>query len=75
MKLIDFIGNDAVIDDLCSTDKEAVIREMVEILKKLNKIKGSDVHLTANLFTCFFCYCPLMIQQTCILLHWKKFHQ
>ena len=43
MKLIDFIGNDAVIDDLRSTDKEAVIREMVEILKKLNKIKGSDV--------------------------------
>ncbi|MEE9604089.1 MAG: PTS sugar transporter subunit IIA [Candidatus Scalindua sp.] len=43
MKLIDFIGNDAVIDDLCSTDKEAVIREMVEILKKLNKIKESDV--------------------------------
>lgn len=43
MKLIDFIGNDAVIDDLRSTDKEAVIREMVEILKKLNKIKESDV--------------------------------
>ena len=43
MKLIDFIGNDAVIDDLRSTDKKAVIREMVEILKKLNKIKESDV--------------------------------
>ncbi len=43
MKLIDFIGNDAVIDDLRSTDKETVIREMVEILKKLNKIKKSDV--------------------------------
>jgi PTS system fructose-specific IIA component/PTS system nitrogen regulatory IIA component len=43
MKLIDFIENDAVIDDLHSTDKESVIREMVEILKKLKKIKGSDV--------------------------------
>jgi len=43
MKLIDFIGNDAVIDDLHSTDKESVIREMVEILKKLKKIKESDV--------------------------------
>ncbi len=43
MKLIDFIENDAVIDDLHSTDKESVIREMVEILKKLNKIKGRDV--------------------------------
>ncbi len=43
MKLIDFIENDAVIDDLHSTDKESVIREMVEILKKLNKIKESDV--------------------------------
>jgi fructose-specific phosphotransferase system IIA component len=43
MKLIDFIENDAVIDDLQSTDKESVIREMVGILEKLNKIKESDV--------------------------------
>jgi fructose-specific phosphotransferase system IIA component len=45
MKLIDFIETDAVIDDLQSTDKESVIREMVEILKKLNKIKESDVEV------------------------------
>jgi len=53
MKLIDFIGNDAVIDDLCSTDKEAVIREMVEILKKLNKIKESDVDRLRELYADF----------------------
>lgn len=43
MKLIDFIENDAVIDDLQSTDKESVIREMVGVLRKLNKIKERDV--------------------------------
>ncbi len=43
MKLIDFIENDAVIDDLQSTDKESVIREMVGILRKLNKIREMDV--------------------------------
>jgi len=43
MKLIDFIGDDAVIDDLQSTDKESVIREMVGVLKKLDKIRERDV--------------------------------
>ena len=43
MKLIDFIGDDAVIDDLQSTDKESVIREMVGVLKKLAKIRERDV--------------------------------
>lgn len=43
MKLIDFIETDAVIDDLQSIDKETVIREMVEVLEKLNKIKKCDV--------------------------------
>ena len=43
MKLVDFIEVDAVIDNLQSTDKESVIREMVEVLKKLNKINEGDM--------------------------------
>ncbi len=43
MKLVDFIEDDAVIDNLQSTDKESVIREMVEVLKNLNKINEGDV--------------------------------
>ncbi|ODS33144.1 MAG: putative PTS system component [Candidatus Scalindua rubra] len=43
MKLIDFIGEDVVIDNLQSTDKESVIREMVDLLKDLNKISENDV--------------------------------
>ncbi len=43
MKLVDFIEDDAVIDNLQSTGKESVIREMVEVLKNLNKINEGDV--------------------------------
>ncbi len=43
MKIIDFIGEDAVIDNLQSTDKESVIREMVDALKDLNKINENDL--------------------------------
>ncbi len=43
MKLVDFIEDDAVIDNLQSTDKESAIREMVEVLKNLNKINEGDV--------------------------------
>lgn len=43
MKIIDFIGENAVIDDLQSTDKESVIREMVDVLKNLNMINENDV--------------------------------
>lgn len=43
MKLIEFIGEDAVLDDLQSTDKESVIREMVGVLKNLNKISEYEV--------------------------------
>lgn len=42
MKLIDFIEEEAVVDDVQSTDKEAVIREMVEVLKRLEKISEGD---------------------------------
>lgn len=42
MKLIDFIDENAVIDSLESTDKESVIREMVEVLKGLNKISEEN---------------------------------
>jgi fructose-specific phosphotransferase system IIA component len=43
MKIIDFIGENAVIDDLQSTDKESVIREMVDALKNQNKINENEV--------------------------------
>ncbi|MCR4291043.1 MAG: PTS sugar transporter subunit IIA, partial [Candidatus Scalindua sp.] len=43
MKIIDFIDEEAVIDDLQSTDKESVIREMVNVLKDLNKINESEL--------------------------------
>ncbi|MFQ5965476.1 MAG: PTS sugar transporter subunit IIA [Candidatus Scalinduaceae bacterium] len=43
MKLIDFIEEDSVMDDLKSTDKESAIREMVEVLKDLNKVNERDV--------------------------------
>ena len=43
MKIIDFIEEEAVIDDLQSTDKESVIREMVNALKNLNKIDESEL--------------------------------
>jgi len=43
MKIIDFIEEEAVIDDLQSTDKESVIREMVNALKDLNKIDESEL--------------------------------
>lgn len=43
MKIIDFIGKNAVIDDLQSTDKESVIREMVDVLKNQNKINENEV--------------------------------
>ena len=124
MKIIDFIGENAVIDDLQSTDKESVIREMVDVLKNQNKINKNEVddimkalikrekvgstgigkgvavphtkhqsitkitgafarslkgwnlmRLTVSRFTCFFCYYHQMIQQMCILLHWKRFRQ
>ena len=43
MKIIDFIEEEAVIDNLQSTDKESVIREMVNSLKALNKIDESEL--------------------------------
>ncbi len=44
MKLIDFIEEDTVLDDLKSTDKESVIREMVEVLRDLKKISERDIN-------------------------------
>jgi PTS system fructose-specific IIA component/PTS system nitrogen regulatory IIA component len=43
MKIIEFIGENAVIDDLQSTDKESVIREMVDVLKNLDMINENEV--------------------------------
>ena len=42
MKLVDFIEEDAVVEDVQSADKESVIREMVEVLKRLEKISEGD---------------------------------
>ncbi len=42
MKLIDFIEEDAVIEDLQSSEKEPVIREMAEVLRRLNKVPEED---------------------------------
>ncbi|GJQ60502.1 MAG: PTS sugar transporter subunit IIA [Candidatus Scalindua sp. AMX11] len=44
MKLIDFIDEETVLEDLKSTDKESVIREMVEVLCNLKKIDESDIN-------------------------------
>ena len=44
MKLIDFIEEDTVLGDLKSTDKESVIREMVEVLSDLKKIDEEDIN-------------------------------
>lgn len=44
MKLIDFIEEDTILGDLKSTDKESVIREMVEVLCNLKKIDESDIN-------------------------------
>ena len=43
MKIIDFIEENAVIDNLQSTDKESVIREMVDVLNNLNKINENNL--------------------------------
>ena len=43
MKLSDFIVNEAVIPDLESTDRNAVIRELVESLQKCDTIAAGDV--------------------------------
>jgi PTS system fructose-specific IIA component/PTS system nitrogen regulatory IIA component len=43
MKIMDFIGENAVIEDLQSTDKESVIREMVDVLKNLDMINENEL--------------------------------
>lgn len=43
MKLMDFLVEDAIIPDLKSTEKVAVIREMVEALKDAKQIDDKDV--------------------------------
>jgi mannitol/fructose-specific phosphotransferase system IIA component (Ntr-type) len=40
---MDFIGENAVIEDLQSTDKESVIREMVDVLKNLDMINENEL--------------------------------
>lgn len=43
MKLMEFIVKDAIIPDLKSTEKVAVISEMVDALKETNSINAGDV--------------------------------
>ncbi len=43
MKLMEFIVEDAIIPDLKSTDKVAVIQEMVDALKDANSIEEKDI--------------------------------
>ncbi len=42
MKLTDFIVEDAIITDLKTTEKETVIREMMDALKETQKISNKD---------------------------------
>lgn len=43
MKIMDIIGENAVMNDLQSTDKKSVIREMVDVLKNLDMISENEV--------------------------------
>ncbi len=43
MKLGEFIVNEAIIPELESTDRNGVIRELVESLKKTGKVNSGDV--------------------------------
>ncbi|MBN1342931.1 MAG: PTS sugar transporter subunit IIA [Phycisphaerae bacterium] len=43
MKLSDFVVKEAIIPELDSTDRNAVIRELVESLKKAGKVAAGDV--------------------------------
>jgi len=42
MKIMDFLSPEAVVLDIKATDTESAIREMVEVLKKLKKIKDTS---------------------------------
>lgn len=43
MKLSDFVVEEAIIPELESTDRNAVIRELVESLRQANKVAADDV--------------------------------
>jgi mannitol/fructose-specific phosphotransferase system IIA component (Ntr-type) len=42
MRLSDFVVRDAILPDLAATNKEAVIREMVEGLRAAGQFRGAD---------------------------------
>lgn len=42
MKIMDFLSSETVVLDLKATDTESAIREMVEVLKRLKKIKDTS---------------------------------
>jgi nitrogen PTS system EIIA component len=42
MKIMDFLSPEAVVLDIKATDAESAIREMVEVLKRLKKIKDTS---------------------------------
>jgi mannitol/fructose-specific phosphotransferase system IIA component (Ntr-type) len=43
MRMSDFVIRDAIIPDLAATNKEGVIREMVESLRAAGQFRGADV--------------------------------
>jgi nitrogen PTS system EIIA component len=43
MRMSDFVVRDAIIPDLAATNKEGVIREMVESLRAAGQFRGSDL--------------------------------
>ncbi len=49
MKIMDFLNKKAVSANLKATDKEGVIKEMVDLLSKADEIKGKDELIKALL--------------------------
>ena len=43
MRMSDFVVRDAIIPDLAATNKEGVIREMVESLRAAGQFRGTDI--------------------------------
>ncbi len=43
MRMSDFVARDAIIADLAATNKEGVIREMVESLRAAGQFRGADL--------------------------------
>ena len=51
MKIMEFLNRKAMTIDLKATDKEGVIRELVDLLAKSGEIKNKEAMLTNKNFT------------------------